>query len=115
MVVTQSMIWEELQEQKKLIKQLLEKGFENSIEEISLYKASKKLHMSQETIIDLVKSGKLEARTYKDNARKTRFRFKVADIHKFQQAWKYDHASLHAADYESAESIAKRIFNQEGV
>lgn len=112
MVVTQSMIWEELQEQKRLIKQLLEREVENSIEEISLYKASKKLHLSQDTIVDLVKKGKLEARTYKDSNKKTRYRFKISDIHKFQKESKYDHISLHSEDFETAEELADRIFGR---
>ena len=112
MIVTSEMLWNELQEQKKLIKKLLEKEAENSIEEISLSKAAKKLHLSSNTVIDLVKKGQLEARTYKDRKRKTRYRFKVSAIHNFQKETKYDHVSIHAEEFESAEDMAKRIFGR---
>ena len=102
---------EKIEGLERLIKAILNKEAENSIEEISLSKAAKKLHLSPDTVVDLVKKGQLEARTYKDGDRKTRYRFKVSSIHNFQKETKYDHISIHAEEFESAEDMAKRIFN----
>lgn len=114
MVITQSMIWEELQEQKRMLKQILQKEvMENSIEEISLNKAARLLHLGPDKVLQFVKQGKLKARTYKDSTtKKTRYRFRVFDIKEFQQNGRYEHISLHAEEFETAEQIAERVFGK---
>lgn len=112
MTRSEKLLLEKIEGLERLIKAILNKEAENSIEEISLSKAAKKLHLSPDTVVDLVKKGQLEARTYKDSDRKTRYRFIVADIKKFQKTNKYDHITIHAEEYESAEDMAKRIFGR---
>ncbi|MBU1095803.1 MAG: hypothetical protein KKB34_04915 [Bacteroidetes bacterium] len=109
-IVTQKMIWDELCEQRKILKKILERDLEHSIEELSLHKTQKLLKISPVTIINEVKNGNLKARTYRDKNRKIRYRFRIADVREFQKSKEYDHVSLHAEGYESAEAIAKRIF-----
>jgi len=84
MLVTQKMIWDELIKQRKILTQLIHREAEHSIEEVSLYRASKLLRKGPESIIQDVKCGNLNARIYKDKNHKTRYRFRVADIRKFQ-------------------------------
>ncbi len=110
MFITSQMIWDELQSQSKLIKKLLEKEEQFSIEEVSLNKASKLLKLGPVTVLDEVKKGSLKARIYFDSKRKKRYRFRLADIRAFQEADKYDHFNPQGFDIESAEDIAKRIF-----
>lgn len=110
MTRSEKLLLEKIEGLERLVKEILKKEAVNSIEEISLSKAAKQLHLSANTIIDLVKRGQLEARTYKDKKRKTRYRFKLSAINNFQKETKYDHVSIHAEEYESAEDMAKRIF-----
>lgn len=109
-IITQKMLFEKLLIVEKKLDKILSKEAEHSIEELSLNKAKKLLRLSDVTIINLVKTGKLKARTYKDSERKTRYRFRIADIRAYQKSKEYDHISLHADDYETAEDIANRIF-----
>jgi len=95
-----------------MIKSLLDKNINYSIEEISLDRTRKLLRMNRSRVVDLVKKGKLKARIYRDSKRKIHYKFRVADIRTFQEENKYDHLSLHADGVESAEDIAKRIFNK---
>lgn len=111
MLVTQEMIWNEIQETKKLVSKLLEEKESFDISEISLNKACKLLRLGNATILRLVKSKKLEARTYRDTNHKTRYRFLLKDIKKFQESNKY-HQTFLNENAESAEDIANRIFNK---
>lgn len=109
-IVTQKMLFEKLLTVEEKLDKILRKESEYSIEEISLHRTRKLLKLSDATIIELVKSGKLKARTYKDANKKTRYRFRIADVRSFQKSKEYDHLSLHADDYEAAEDLAERIF-----
>jgi len=110
-LVTSTMLYEEILETKKLLKELLEKDYDNSIEELSLYRASKKLHLGPETVIDLVKRGKLEARTFEDKKTgEIRYRFPVANIRKFQKQGKYSYVPPPEGAFETGVEIADRIF-----
>lgn len=85
MITTSDMIWQKLNDIEKKLDQLLKKEVEHSIEEISLGKAAKLLHLGSETIIKYVESGKLKARTYRESKHRKRYRFRIADIKDFQQ------------------------------
>lgn len=110
MLVTSQMIWEELQEQKKLIMKIINKEAQFSIEEVSLAKAAKLLRIGQETVLKEVQRGNLKARVYRDNTRKKRYRFRLADIREFQETEKYDHVSLDEVEVESIAQLRKRVF-----
>ena len=111
-IITQKMLFEKLSIVEEKLDRILSKEAEHSIEEISLHRARKLLKLSDATIIDLVKTGKLKARTYKDSNRKTRYRFRIADIRLFQKSKEYDHISIHSDDYETSEELAQRVFGR---
>lgn len=112
MLVTQEQIWNKLNELDRKLEKFLNNADSFSIEEVSLNRACKLLKLGSYSVIQLVKSGKLKARAYRDSNRKLRYRFRLVDIRAFQDSNKYDHVSLHADEVESAEEIAKRIFNR---
>lgn len=112
MLITQEQIWNKLTELEKKLDSFLNDAQEFSIEEVSLNKACKLLRLGNETILRLVKSKKLEARSYRDANHKTRYRFLLKDIKKFQESNKY-HQTFLNENAETAEDIAKRIFNKE--
>lgn len=72
-------IYKELQEVKSLLTKVLKKEVEESIEEISLDKASKILHCNSTRIIKLIKQKKLTARIQDG-----RYKIRIADIKRFQ-------------------------------
>lgn len=86
-VITVSMLWQELQEVKSLLKAVAKEQIDNSIEEVSVNKATKLLKAGYPTIIELIESGELKARRYKAKG-KTRYRIRIADIRSFQEAKK---------------------------
>lgn len=112
MLVTFEMIYDKILNLEKRLDQFLTQTNENDISEVSLNKACKLLRLGNETIVKLVKSKKLEARTYRDSrTRKLRYRFLLKDIKSFQESTKY-HQTFLNENAESAEDIAKRIFNK---
>ena len=111
MLVTSSMIYQELQDVKKILKQIINKELSNSIEEVSLNKAAKLLNLGASSVISLVERGRLKARVYRDSNRKKRFRFRLADIREFQESKTYNPINYETVEVERAEDIAKRVFN----
>jgi hypothetical protein len=111
MLVTQEQIWNKLTDLEKKIDSFLNNASDNDISEVSLNKACKLLRLGNETIIRLVRSGKLQARTYRDKKRQLRYRFLLKDIKTFQESTKY-HQTFLSENVETAEEIAKRIFNK---
>lgn len=111
MLVTFEMIYEKISHLEKRLDQFLTQANENDISEVSLNKACKLLRLGNETVVRLVRSKKLEARTYRDSkTRKLRYRFLLKDIKTFQESTKY-HQTFLNENVETAEEIAKRIFN----
>lgn len=110
--ISNETLYKEQQEIKRMLQQLLDRDIEHSIEEISLAKAAKQLHLSSATVIDFVKKGKLAARTYRDSNKKTRYRFRVAEIRKFQNQKSIEAEDVIEPDIdlESPEELANRIF-----
>lgn len=111
MLITQEQIWNKLTDLEKKIDSFLNGAQEFSIEEVSLNKACKLLRLGNETVIRLVRNKKLEARTYRDSKHKLRYRFLLKDIKSFQERSKYYQTFLNE-NCETAEDIAKRIFNK---
>lgn len=112
MLITQEQIWNKLTDLEKKLDSFLNDDQEFSIEEVSLNKACKLLRLGNATVIRLVRSNKLQARTYRDVNRKLRYRFLLKDIKTFQESNKY-HQTFLNENAETAEDIAKRIFNKE--
>lgn len=83
-VITQKMMWEELQEIKKTLKVLAQNNISESIKEISFSQACTMLKLGREHVRELIESNKLKARRYKDKAGKERLRIRIADIKEFQ-------------------------------
>ena len=108
MLVTSQMIWDELQEQKRILMRILDKEVQFSIEEISLNKASKLLHLGSKRIIEEVERGNLSAIIYYDKTGKKRYRFRIADIREFQKL-SANPATVDEDD-ETVDELGKRIF-----
>jgi hypothetical protein len=90
---------------------IVQKEAENNIEEISLCRACRLLHKGSETVLELVKNGQLKALTYVDTAGRTRYRFRMSDIHKYQTPGLYDPAV--ARDYTKIKSKKTRLTDEE--
>lgn len=110
MLITQEQIFAKLTEIEKKVDAFINNAQEFSIEEVSLHKACKLLRLGSETVVKLVRSNKLQARVYRDSNHKTRYRFLLKDIKTFQESTKY-HQTFLTENVETAEQIAKRIFN----
>ncbi len=108
MLVTSQMIWDELQEQKRLLRKILDREIQFSIEEISLNKASKLLHLGSKRIIEEVEKGNLNAIIYYDKTGKKRYRFRIADIREFQ-ILSANPVTVDVDD-ETVDELVKRIF-----
>lgn len=72
-------LFNELQEIKKLINKILQKETDSTVEEISLDKARKLLHCNSSRVIKLIKQKKLTARIQDG-----RYKIRIADLKKFQ-------------------------------
>lgn len=83
-VITFSMLWQELQEVKSLLKSVAKEQIDKSIEEVSVNKATRLLKVGYPSVIELIEKGDLKARRYKANG-KTRYRIRIADIRAFQE------------------------------
>lgn len=104
----------EILELKRLVVSLMEREVVGSIEEISLNKAVKKLHMGQEKILEAVRNKELAAMPYKDSKGKIRYRFKVSDINDYQRNRAHRKLQYTAPEIkvEKAEDIFKRAFKK---
>ncbi len=109
MIATSDMFWQKLNDIDKKVDQLLKREVEQSIEEISLGKAAKLLHLGPETVAQYVDSGKLRARTYRDSKHRKRYRFRIADIKDFQKR-QSTVLIFEKPEIKSSEEIAEEIF-----
>ncbi len=75
---------ERLDKLEHQIDYLVRRDISASIEEISLNRASKTLHLGPQILLQHVERGELKARQYKDNDGKIRYRFRLSDIVEFQ-------------------------------
>lgn len=83
-MITVSMLWQELQEVKSLLLSVTKDQIDNSIQEVSVNKASQLMKVGNATVLELIKSGELKARAYQRNGQ-TRYRIRIADIRSFQE------------------------------
>lgn len=111
MLITQEQIFKKLVEIEKKVEGILTNANEYEVKEISLSRACKLLRLGHITVTRLVRSGKLQARTYRDKNRQMRFRFLLKDIKAFQEGSKYQKMIVDD-NVETAEEIANRIFNK---
>ncbi len=107
-VVTISMIYHELLQIHSEIEGLKEHAIKESIEEISLTKAARFLHVSPNRIMKEVKNGKLKAMTYRDSKRRKRYRFRVSDL----RAWQENRLAI--KPYDNDEKIEIEPFDAKG-
>jgi len=110
--ISNETLYNELQDVKGMLRQLLDRDIEHSIEEISLSKAAKQLHLSPNTVLKLVKDERLKARVYRDNNKKLRYRFKIADIHEFQREDGYSEDNFDVGDIETTEDVINRVMKK---
>jgi len=106
------MLYNEITETKKLVTALLQKQVEYSIEEISLSKAATLLRLGIDSVLSLVNKGEIKVRKYRDSKRKVRYRFRLADIHEFQERRSVVPVNyITHPEIETADEIGRRIFN----
>jgi hypothetical protein len=114
-LVTQEQIWKKLETLEKKLDKFIIESETASIDEISLNKACRRLRLGRDTVVHLVKTGKLQARIYRDKTRRIRYRFLLNDIKKFQKENKYNYQSFQLEGLETSEEIAKRIFKNKAL
>lgn len=84
MLVTNEMLYNEILSVKREIALIKKSNSLNSVEEVSLSKACKMLHLGSDKVLDLVRKNLLEARTYTDSKGVIRYRFKVSSLRNIQ-------------------------------
>lgn len=109
-VITVSMLWQELQEVKTLLKSVAKEQIDNSIEEVSVNKAARLMRVGAAKVIEHIDSGELKARRYTANG-KTRYRIRVADIRAFQEEQKMKAEWLKNRDNNPIKTIEEVIAN----
>lgn len=108
---SEKQIIERLDRIERLLLQLLEAKLFDSIEELSLGKTCKLLHKGSESVIQLVKDGRLKAITYRDKNRIERFRFRVSDIREYQNSMvKITERKIE--EMETVDEMIDRIFHR---
>ncbi len=112
MLVTNEELFNKMVTVESLLNKLLDTNVANSIEEVSLTKAAKLLHIGTEKLKDLVKHGRIKALKYKDKQNKTNYRFRISDIKAFQQNHEHEVINIDNLNVEPAEDIANRIFGR---
>lgn len=113
-IVTQRMIWDELQALKRQMNDLTKprkEGRAYDLEEVSLYKACKLLHLGSDTVIGFIKGGELKARLHKSRSGGVSYRLRLSDIQEWQEQqaaaierWRRD-TEEQKAEVESMEDI----------
>lgn len=83
-IVTQQMIYDELQKIRKDLNYLLTRDIENNVEEISLYRAAKRIRKSPDYLKSEADRGNLKAIITNSNNKK-RYRFRVCDLYEWQK------------------------------
>jgi len=115
MFVTNEELFRKLVSVETKLNKLLDNNVFNSIEEVSLTKASKLLHIGTEKLKDLVKHGRIKALKYKDKNNVTNYRFRISDIKAYQQNHEHEVINAEILNLESSEEIARRIFGRRAV
>ncbi|MFA7202068.1 MAG: hypothetical protein WC099_03705 [Candidatus Paceibacterota bacterium] len=114
-LITTAMVYDEIQEMKKMVRDLIEKQTMDSVKVISTLQACRLLKIGQKKLIHLVNTGQIKAVTYRDNKKRIRYRFRIPDIYEFQKSHEHKSFQLNKNiqdGRETAEDIAKRIFKR---
>ena len=98
-MITNEILYHEIQTLKKLIRLA-------SIEEVSLNRACKILHIGYDKMVELILSKKIKARPVnsKKSSRGLSYKIKIADIQEFQNKSEVD---LRLVKFKSVEQIVK--------
>lgn len=115
MLISNQMIWSELQEQKKILNKILTRDLEHSIEEISLSVAARRLKVAPATLFDLAEQNDIAARKYKTkkSPKGYSYKFKVFDIHNYQRKQQHNHLlGRGVVETESIEELTERVFRK---
>lgn len=104
-------------EVRDLLKQLMQREVQTGIEEISLNRTARLLHLGSEKVIEFAESGRLKAMVDWDTNHNKRYRFRLSDIRAFQDARHQPaEAQIDVLDkLPTAAQLARNIFGQEEV
>jgi len=92
---------------------LKKRELEYEVEEFSINKTTKLLHVGSSKVLHWIKSGQLNARIECEKGKKPKYKIRVADIRSFQEENQYTKVPFLAEDFETSEEIIKRIFKNE--
>lgn len=113
MLISNQMIWSELQEQKKILNKILTRDLEHSIEEISLSRAARMLKISPATLFKMAEEKEIISIKYKTkkSPKGYSYKFKVFDIHEHQRELQRNQlAGREEIEVESIGELKKRVF-----
>lgn len=110
-IVTSNEIYEILLEVRTMLSENNSISIENELKEFSLYKTSKILGKSQQTILRLVEEGLLTAIIEKSNFTNTgkTFRFTARAIKEYQNSRNYNPTNGRSKYLESPQQLANRL------
>ena len=113
-IVTSNDIYDLLLEVRTLLSENNSISIENELKEFSLYKTSKILGKSQQTILRLVEEGLLTAIVEKSNFTKTgkTFRFTARAIKEYQNSRNYSPINGRINYLESPQQLANRLIKE---
>ncbi|MCL4539773.1 MAG: helix-turn-helix domain-containing protein [Bacteroidetes bacterium] len=102
------MLKREIAEVKDMIRGLAQKQVFDGIEEVSLSRAARMLHMGAAKIVKHVEQGRLKALTSRDSKHRKRYRFRLTDIREFQRS--REAVQQEPSGFKAAQEIAHEIF-----
>ena len=113
-IVTSNEIYEILLEVRTMLSEKNSSSIENELKEFSLYKTSKILGKSQQTILRLVEEGLLKAIVEKSNFTSTgkTFRFTTRSIKEYQNSRNYNPTNGRSKYLESPQQLANRLIKE---
>jgi hypothetical protein len=113
-IVTSKEIYDLLIEIRALLNEKNSSSVENGLKEYSLYKISKILGKSQQSILRLVEEGRLKAIVEKSNYTKNgrTFRFTARAIKEYQNSRNYAPTNGRSKYLESPQQIANRLIKE---
>ena len=113
-IVTSNEIYDLLLEVRTLLSENNSISIENELKEFSLYRTSKILGKSQQTILRLVEEGLITAIVEKSNYAKTgrTFRFTARAIKEYQNSRNYNPTNGKLKYLESPQQLANRLIKE---
>lgn len=102
-----------LLEIKNEVRDIRQKAIKSSIDEVSMSKVCRMLHLGPESVKREIRLNRLKARDYTDGQNKKRYRFKLSDVIEYQESRLSNHneqVSISVPRIETAEEIGRRIF-----